>query len=201
MLIYAVVLLGSYLIGSVSFAYLSGRVRGKDLSQMGSGNLGARNVSRTLGIPTGVVVGLLDFAKGFTAVYLARRFVCTDAAGLIALFGVVTGHCYSIFLKFRGGKGLAAGAGGLLLVNWQVLLLCALVGAAVLLVTRKVYTAAVVLTLHLPFGILVASQSVPLFFLALGTTFVVLTRHVRNFPGVRERMYAYWGGACDTGEN
>ncbi|MEW6245040.1 MAG: glycerol-3-phosphate acyltransferase [Bacillota bacterium] len=201
MLVYAIVVLGSYLLGSVSFAYVFGRVKGKDLSQLGSGNLGARNVSRILGITAGVIVGLLDFGKGFTAVYLARRFVGTDAAGLIALFGVVTGHCYSVFLRFRGGKGLAAGAGGLLLVNWQVLLLCALVGAAVLLVTRKVYTAAVVLTLHLPFGILIAFQSVTLFFLALGTACVVLSRHARDFPGVRERLYAYWGGACDTGEN
>jgi glycerol-3-phosphate acyltransferase PlsY len=110
----AIAILLSYLLGSVSFAYLAGRARGLDLRQHGSGNLGATNVLRTLGVVAAVVVLALDLAKGVAAVLLAPRLAGAPdewvpvACGLAA----IAGHVWPLFLRWRGGgKGVATAAG------------------------------------------------------------------------------------------
>ena len=111
----------AYLAGSVPFAYLAGRLlKGIDLRTVGSGNLGATNVFRTLGAPAGVVVMLLDIAKGAVPVYVIPRLTgvggpLNDAATWWALaYGVmaILGHAKPIFLLWKGGgKGVATAAG------------------------------------------------------------------------------------------
>ncbi|MEM7436393.1 MAG: glycerol-3-phosphate 1-O-acyltransferase PlsY [Myxococcota bacterium] len=108
-------MIGAYLLGSVSFALLAAKRRGIDLRSVGSGNLGATNVGRALGKPTGRVVMLLDIAKGFVPTAVARfalelPWPWITGVGLAA----AVGHVFPIWHGFRGGKG-AATSGGVLL--------------------------------------------------------------------------------------
>ena len=116
--------LAAYFIGAVPFGYLVARMRGVNIFEHGSGNIGATNVGRVLGRPLGLFVFALDFAKGASPVALAlllkphfnddlwQRGYVEVAAGLTAFLG----HLFPIYLKFRGGKGVATGAGAVLVL-------------------------------------------------------------------------------------
>jgi acyl-phosphate glycerol 3-phosphate acyltransferase len=110
----------SYLIGSIPFGYLVGRWRGVDIFKVGSGNVGATNVGRVLGRRFGIFVFILDFAKGAVPAALAMglRKILTDsdhwlssALPVMAGLSAFIGHLFPIYLRFRGGKGVATGAG------------------------------------------------------------------------------------------
>lgn len=109
---------GGYLLGSVSFGLLAARRRGVDLRAVGSGNVGATNVRRALGAPTGRAVLLLDAAKGAVPSLAARTLLGADhpwtaASGVAA----VLGHCYPVWHGFSGGKGAATAAGVMLALS------------------------------------------------------------------------------------
>ncbi|MBU6364321.1 MAG: glycerol-3-phosphate 1-O-acyltransferase PlsY [Acidobacteria bacterium] len=109
----ALVLVVAYLLGSIPFAYIAGRLNGVDLRTVGSGNLGATNVFRTLGRTVGIAVMVLDIAKGAFAVLIAQWVVGGPwwpiAAGALAILG----HVFPVWTGFKGGKGVAVGAGAL----------------------------------------------------------------------------------------
>jgi acyl phosphate:glycerol-3-phosphate acyltransferase len=133
----------SYLLGSIPFGYLLVRIfRGEDVRQSGSGNIGATNVSRK-SPALGVLTLLLDAAKGFAAVMLAVSFSpsttpeITQAMSLAALCAVA-GHMFPIWLKFRGGKGVATGLGSFLMIAPKAVLIAAGIFIVVVLVFRYV---------------------------------------------------------------
>jgi len=102
----------AYLIGSVPFALLLARRWGAaDLRTFGSGNLGAANVLRASGVRAGVLVAVLDVAKGAASVALAMRMSGGALAPAAAGFAAVVGHIYPVWLKFKGGKGVATACG------------------------------------------------------------------------------------------
>jgi acyl-phosphate glycerol 3-phosphate acyltransferase len=108
--------LASYLVGAVPFGVLVARWRGVDLLHHGSGNIGATNVGRLLGRRFGILVFLLDFAKGALPVLVATRWppaadVTPDMLGVAAGVAAFLGHLFPVYLRFRGGKGVATGAG------------------------------------------------------------------------------------------
>ncbi|MCK5219093.1 glycerol-3-phosphate 1-O-acyltransferase PlsY [bacterium] len=110
-------ILSSYLIGSMPTAYLYGRLRGVDIRTQGSGNPGATNIARLFGIPAGVMVLLVDVGKGFVAAYWLSRWTPYPASDLIRVgcgLAAIFGHAFTPFLKFKGGKGVAATYGVLL---------------------------------------------------------------------------------------
>jgi glycerol-3-phosphate acyltransferase PlsY len=101
-----------YLLGSIPFAFLlSRRWTGLDIRQAGSGNVGAANVLRTSGIAAGITVMLLDVAKGAGSVLVAQRLSAGDATPAAAGFAAIVGHIYPVWLRFRGGKGVATACG------------------------------------------------------------------------------------------
>jgi len=101
-----------YLAGSIPFAFFAGRLlRGIDIRRAGSGNVGAANVLRTTGLLTALCVMLLDAAKGAGAVLCAQRLIAGDATSAAAGVAAVVGHIYPLWLRFRGGKGVATAAG------------------------------------------------------------------------------------------
>lgn len=135
----ALLIVGAYLIGAVPFGYLIARSRGVDIFKHGSGNIGATNVGRILGRKFGILVFVLDFAKGAlptgVAVALARAFdlgLAPATAGVVAGLSAFLGHCFPIYLGFRGGKGVATATGvvavllpapaGLAFVIWLTIL-------------------------------------------------------------------------------
>lgn len=103
-----------YFIGSIPFGFLIARAKGIDIRTVGSGNIGATNVLRTLGKKFGIPCFFLDFLKGYLPV-LATTILITDNeyAPICAVAGTVLGHVFTCFLKFKGGKGVATTAGAL----------------------------------------------------------------------------------------
>ena len=153
----AVLLLLSYLIGSIPFGYLVGRCHGLDIRKEGSGNIGATNVTRVIGSWWGKLCFLLDFLKGLlpagSAVLLTGNGVLEDPYHLLpaaATLAVVLGHIYPVFLKFKGGKGIATAAGAILPLCPVAVVLGFLSWGAVFLTTRYVSLASITAAVVLP---------------------------------------------------
>jgi acyl phosphate:glycerol-3-phosphate acyltransferase len=111
----------AFLVGSIPFGVLAGRLHGVDIRTQGSGNIGATNALRVMGWKVGLPVLLLDIAKGLVPVLVVRHCPGADAL-TVAGTGVaaVLGHCFSPFLGFSGGKGVATALGMILAVDWRV---------------------------------------------------------------------------------
>jgi glycerol-3-phosphate acyltransferase PlsY len=114
MIEFAAVVIGSYLIGSIPSGLVIGRLKHIDVREYGSGNIGTTNVLRTLGTRYAVVVLVADVLKGVIAVVLARYIIGSAVSEMAAGLAAVAGHDWSLFLKFRGGRGVATSLGGLL---------------------------------------------------------------------------------------
>jgi glycerol-3-phosphate acyltransferase PlsY len=148
------VVLAAYLLGSVPFGLLLAKLLGgPDVRKTGSGNIGATNVARVVGPIAGILTLLLDAAKGTLAVWLAARVLQGDATGMVVagLFALL-GHCFPLWLRFRGGKGVATAAGVFLALSPP-----ALVGALIL------FLLVVGFWRYVSLGSLAAAASIPLF--------------------------------------
>jgi acyl phosphate:glycerol-3-phosphate acyltransferase len=181
----------AFLVGSVNPATIVARLRGRDLAAAGSGNPGATNAGRVLGARWGVVVGVLDVAKGFVPTVVALHVAGADVAHVVGVAAVL-GHIWSPFLRGRGGKGVATTLGAVLgVLPWFALVMLVVFGAVVA-VTRwvagaSVTAAAVLVVLGLaawpgwtaPLG--GRGWSTSLFAVVLAG--VVLVRHQRNLRG------------------
>ncbi|MFM1767826.1 MAG: hypothetical protein RJA22_355 [Verrucomicrobiota bacterium] len=131
-------LLASYALGCFTAGYYWTRWRtGRDIRGLGSGNVGARNVGRTLGTQGFLVTFLLDFAKGMAAVTVANTLRFTPEATIACLFAVVAGHNWPMQLGFRGGKGISVSLGGLLAYEPFTILALVLVFLPALAVLRR----------------------------------------------------------------
>lgn len=144
MLVYIIVAVIAYLLGSISFSVIiSKKMAGFDVREKGSGNAGTTNVLRSVGKKAAVITLILDVLKGILAVlvaYIAGNIVKegVDKALLIQIAGllVIVGHTFPIFFGFKGGKGIATALGVLLITNWNIGLIC-LVFALVLMALTK----------------------------------------------------------------
>lgn len=144
-----------YLIGSINFAVLIAKPRGVDLFSEGSGNPGATNVKRTMGAVWGNTVFFLDFAKGFFSVLLTHYLFQHEGIDLnwvavLSMAGAILGHSFSLFLKFRGGKGVATTMGGLLAFMPIVLAIGIGIWLLIFFCTRIVALASICFALSLP---------------------------------------------------
>lgn len=114
---YALVIIVSYLLGSIPSGLVLGKLRGLDVRRHGSGNIGSTNVLRTVGIREGVLVLLADVLKGVVAVVMGRYIIGTPAGEMAGGLAAVAGHDWSIYIKFQGGRGVATAAGALLVMS------------------------------------------------------------------------------------
>lgn len=112
----------AYLLGSMPFGLWVGLARGVDVREQGSGNIGTTNVSRALGKSWGLVVLLLDAAKGYLPVAIALSGSCSSRWVALTMVAAVLGHVFSLYLRFRGGKGVATGLGVVAAVYWPAAL-------------------------------------------------------------------------------
>ncbi|MBR3605008.1 MAG: glycerol-3-phosphate 1-O-acyltransferase PlsY [Candidatus Gastranaerophilales bacterium] len=140
-LIALVVVVGAYLIGSISTGYLIVKAKTKqDIRTIGSGSTGATNVKRVLGKKWFFIVLLLDALKGATPVLLAK-YLTIDPYGINAVLAsvfVIIGHSKPIFLQFKGGKSVASGVGTILALNWMVGLAIAAIWATITYISKYV---------------------------------------------------------------
>jgi glycerol-3-phosphate acyltransferase PlsY len=127
-----------YLAGSVPFAFVLAHRYGLDLRVIGSGNLGATNVLRTRGVPAAVIALALDAGKGALAVLIAQRLADGPATSIAAGLAAIIGHVYPVWLRFRGGKGVATAAGVFVVLAPMTVMISAVVFVAGVWITRYV---------------------------------------------------------------
>jgi len=133
----------SYLLGSIPFSFLVARAYGKNLYQVGSGNVGTANVYRATGRVEATILALIgDLGKGALAIFLAQKISAPEYNPILgqalSAFFVVVGHNWPIFLKFKGGRGLASLVGVILILNWKVVFLVLAVVAIFIFLTELV---------------------------------------------------------------
>jgi glycerol-3-phosphate acyltransferase PlsY len=160
LLVFVTAAILSYLIGSIPTGYLMAKARGIDIRAVGSGNIGATNVFRTLGKVPGVITLTVDCAKGAAAVLLVPRLVyhlfgILSVGGLpiLCVLFVILGHNYTCWLKFKGGKGIATSAGALLALSPWTVLICLAVWLVVFGIGRYVSLASIVAAIALPIAV------------------------------------------------
>lgn len=193
MVLLSVLLVGSYLLGSIPFGYVAGRLAGTDIRQAGSGNVGATNVVRVLGKRYGYPVFALDVLKGFGAVKISMLLApgrppewnSPEIFGIFAAISSVLGHLYPPWLKFKGGKGVATSAGALLALTPLATLIGVAIWVIVFWMTRYVSLASVIAAIVLPLVILVISphdqnKVGPLVFSSACVAIIVVWRHRSN---------------------
>ena len=164
------VLVAAYLIGTLPTGYVLTRfLAGVDLRSVGSGGTGATNAQRALGTKWGIIVAIVDVLKGVAAIVLARVAGVDDAWVAASGAAVIAGHCWPVWLRFRGGKGVATGAGAALALSlWSVALIPVMVIPIAL--TRYVSLGSVLAALATPvmMAILAAADVVPWSYVGFG---------------------------------
>ncbi len=172
-------LLVSYLLGAVPFGLVMCRViKGVDLREVGSGNIGATNAMRVLGPPLGVVAFLLDFGKGYVPAALLGggepewQVLCGAAA--------VCGHVWPVYLRFRGGKAVATGCGAIVAIDPLIFVGATAVWLVILLVTGYVSLASIAMGIAFPATALWRDQPVSVILGTGALTLLIVIRHRSN---------------------
>ena len=186
-MIYLVSALVAYLLGSIPFGFVAGLIAGVDVRKHGSGNIGATNTLRVLGKKYGYSVFVADVLKGFLAVRIALWLARFDPStgyfiGILAAFFVVVGHSFPVWLRFRGGKGVAAAAGACLGLVPLPTFVAVLIWIVTFLIFRYVSLASLVAAVALALGALFlgyAADPILLTFTCLIAALIIL-RHRSN---------------------
>ena len=157
MVTYIIIAIIAYAIGSISFSVIfSKKIAGFDVREKGSGNAGSTNVLRTVGKKAAALTLICDILKGVVAILIAvlvgNIVKDIDRALLvqIASIAVVVGHTFPIFFGFKGGKGVATSLGVLLIVNWQIGLICLVFALVIMILTKMVSAGSVLAAILFP---------------------------------------------------
>ncbi len=162
---YIITAIAAYFLGSIPTGFLVARAKGIDIRTVGSGNMGATNVFRTLGKPAGIFVLAVDVLKGFVAgklLALAAKHIFAESAGLIvtdnlaiiAGFSAILGHNYTCWLHFKGGKGIATSLGVLIALFLKVALIVLAIWILVAAISRYVSLASIIASIWLPITVI-----------------------------------------------
>jgi len=197
---FAILIIGSYFFGSIPFGLIIAAAHGKDLRSIGSGNIGATNVSRALGRKWAYFCFLLDVLKGFVPTLIAvllispppsiTEFLLALAVGCAA----ISGHIFPVYIRFKGGKGVATSF-GVALGLWPYYTACALaaviIWAVVVLIWRYVSLASITAAIAFPVTLIVAIRSIPawefadLWPLLIAATAIPITVIIRHRKNIR----------------
>jgi len=175
----------AYFIGSIPFALVLARCWGTDLRRVGSGNPGAANVMRASGVTAGVLVALLDIAKGAASVIIARTFSTDAATPAAAGLAAVIGHVYPIWLRFRGGKGVATACGVFSILAPAAVPPALAVFVVTVWATKYVSAGSVLATLSLPPIAYATGSPAAAVLAACAAAALILFRHRANLARLR----------------
>ncbi len=171
----------SYLIGAVPTGLLLVRLlKGEDIRQLGSGNIGAVNVLRVAGVGTGVAVLVVDILKGLVPVLLATRLDSSSWTVVLCGIGAIAGHNWSVFLGFQGGKGIATSYGVLMGMSWPAAALAAAVWVAVVAVTRYASLGSLLGVASVPFALWWLRQPTEYVYFGILAALFAIYRHRGN---------------------
>ncbi len=185
-------ILAAYLLGSLPTGYLAGRARGINIRKEGSGNIGATNALRVLGPSLGILVLVIDLAKGMAACYAAIWIAHLLGAGpelgpqrqmllmLVGGLGAVLGHSFTCWLGFKGGKGVATTAGVFLAVALKPALVCLVIFIILVALSRYVSLASITAAVCLPGLVYFFHRDIFLTALTLLVALLVIYRHRGN---------------------
>lgn len=177
----AMIFLTAYILGGIPFGYLAGRVVGGiDIREHGSRNTGTTNALRTLGVGPAIAVLVLDLGKGLAPVLIARWLGMDSLYVMLAGVAVVAGHNWSIFLRFRGGRGVATTVGVVLGLAPQVMLIIMLIGISITIITRYVSLGAVIGAILLPILMIGFEMPMPYTAFTILLSAILLWRHRPN---------------------
>lgn len=170
-----------YAFGCLNLAYFLARVRGFDIREKGSNNAGASNATITMGLKTGVAVGVHDIAKSCLAALLAG-FLLPDLpyAAVVAGVAAVLGHIFPFYLRFRGGKGLASFLGLILALDWRFFLAAILVLLVITLVTDYIALGTFTAIVSFPAYLFLRHMGMILVALVSVASAVILWKHMEN---------------------
>lgn len=189
-LIYILIFIVSYLIGSLSPAILISKLMGKNIMDEGSGNAGATNAVRVLGVFPGICVFMLDFIKGF-AVTFVLLLIFNSTVAYVASLAVVIGHIFSVFHKFKAGKGVAPSIGVMFAVDWRIALICLVFGIILVLITRRVSIGSISASIILIPATWFLHSSYIIFALIIALLIIFSHRHniIRIFKGQEKPLF------------
>lgn len=176
-----IIILISYLLGSISPAYIIGKMRGIDLRKMGSGNLGTTNTLRNLGKRDAIITMIIDILKGFLAAKLGAYYN-GDIGLLLAGLFVVLGHNFPVFLNFKGGKGMATTVGVLLAYDTIIGIVIFIFGWIIALLSGYMSLAALISLTIGPFILFIFKKDMTIseFLIWLILAILGLVRHKDN---------------------
>ena len=163
---YIIIAIIAYLVGSINFSVIiSKRMAGFDVREKGSGNAGTTNMLRSIGVKAAVITLLCDILKGVVVILIAiligNIVDGLDDALLVQLAGIVViiGHTFPIFFGFKGGKGIATSLGVLLMINWQIGLICLVFALILMAITRMVSVGSIAAAILFPVLVVFIGQN------------------------------------------
>ena len=170
-----------YLSGSIPTGYWIGKLKGIDLTKIGSGSTGATNVLRNVGKGAALITLLIDVLKGFLPVYFAINLQpCTFLVSCVAISCII-GHSKSIFLKFKGGKSSATGLGILTAISWQVSLITFLIWLTVVFTSKYSSLGSIISIPLVPLWLYLFHKPIAYVVLTIfAASYIVLIRHRDN---------------------
>ena len=183
--------IAAYLLGSVPFGLIVGELFHKDIRNLGSGNIGATNTYRTLGPAAGLIVFVLDFLKGVLPVFVFTFLFKKNEIFEIFLFSVafatLLGHTFSVFLKFKGGKGVATAAGVLIVLSWKVTLVLVFIWGFFLISWGMVSAASIFAAFSLPVMTFYFERGNAAFLIfSFLTATLIIYKHRSNIKRIKE---------------
>lgn len=173
-------LIVGYLLGSIPFGYIIAKSVKIDITKTGSGNIGATNVTRTLGPTAGLAVFLLDMLKGAVAATIPIIFAASPAIIVFTGFFAMLGHMFSIFLRFKGGKGSAVGLGILFGIAPDVFFFTILLAILIIAISRYVSLASLIGSVATTVLMIIFEKPVPYFWLSFFAAIFIFIRHKEN---------------------
>jgi acyl phosphate:glycerol-3-phosphate acyltransferase len=188
---WAIPLVG-YALGSIPFGFLIVKARGSDIREVGSGNIGAANVARNAGALAGLLTLLLDAVKGYLAVWLAGRWTHGNVRWMMAAaVAAVLGHMFPVWLRFKGGKGVATGLGVFLPISAEAVGVAVLLWLLVVAFWRYSSLGSIIAAAALPafMYLLYAPRHAPPLAVTVGTITVSVLVLIKHRPNI-ERLVA-----------
>jgi glycerol-3-phosphate acyltransferase PlsY len=176
-----------YLLGSIPWGYLISKAKRIDIQKVGSGNIGGTNVLRVLGLKWAALVGILDVIKGIIPAYLAINFLIFDWQIALVAISPVLGHIFPVWLKFKGGKGVATALGTLfILLGWKHFLVLLLIWFLVLAIFKIISFTNLLMASFFPLILWLSSFSLAYFILGIILAILIWWAHRENLQRIKE---------------
>lgn len=175
-----IIILVAYLFGSIPLGYIFGRINGRDIRKEGSGNIGFTNVLRLLGLRWAIPVLIFDILKGYVFAIAPFKLGLGERIAIASSLSAICGHNWSIFLRLKGGKGVATSLGVFLALAPCETFIALIIFLLLFAFTRIVSISSLVSSISLPILIFFISHKRLIFLFSLIATFFIIIKHISN---------------------